>query len=380
MCDRELRLTPVMSTETPLAKSARRDLSDIRLAYVGCGFMAQNVHLPNFSSLAGCKLVALAEKRKLLRQTIAAKYGIARAYERHSDLTSDSEIDAVAVSADYTGQGEIAADLLRAGKHVFMEKPMAVSLQQAERILQAAKFSGARLMIGYMKRFDPGIVFIQEVARNWRRENTAGAILLVRNHGFGGDWLSGLEPLMIHTGEPIESPALGHLPEWLPPTFQKSYIDYLQQYTHNINLLRFVLDVQHVDEIEVESVNLDPDGFTGIVVLRMAGVRCVVESARSDFHGWDEHTQVYFERGWLKVVSQPLLSRSAYSQVEIYQRGSVPEYRYPTPAPIPTWCYREEVKHFIESLQNQTPFRSSGEDTLADVWIMEQIYKAFIPV
>jgi predicted dehydrogenase len=369
-----------MSTETPLASSVHSDLTDIRLAYVGCGFMAQNVHLPNFSSLPGCKLIALAEKRKLLRETVAAKYGIARTYERHSDLVSDSEIDAVAVSADYTGQGEIAANLLRAGKHVFMEKPMAVSLGQAERILQAAKSGGARLMIAYMKRFDPGNVFIQQMAQNWRRENTAGAILFVRNHGFGGDWLSGLEPLMIDTGEPIERPVSAHLPEWLPPTFQKSYIDYLQQYTHNINLLRFLLDVERVDQIEVESVNLDPDGFTGIVVLRMAGVRCVVESAKSDFHGWDEHTQVYFERGWLKVASQPLLSRSACSQVEIYQRRSVPEYRYPTPAPIPTWCYREEAKHFIESLQNKTPFRSSGEDTFADVWIMEQIYKAFVGI
>jgi predicted dehydrogenase len=369
-----------MSTESQVASSARPALNSIRLAYVGCGFMAQNVHLPNFSSLPGCKLVALAEKRKLLRETVAGKYEIAHTYERHSDLANDPEIDAVAVSADYTGQGEIAADLLRAGKHVFMEKPMAVSLHQAERILQAAKSSGARLMIAYMKRFDPGNVFIQEMAQNWRRERTAGAILFVRNHGFGGDWLSGLEQLMIDTGEPIERPVPAHLPEWLPAAFHKAYIEYLQQYSHNINLLRFLLDVRRVDEVEVENVSLDPDGFTGIVVLRMAGVRCVVESAKSDFHGWDEHTQVYFQRGWLKVISQPLLSRSAYSQVEIYQRGSVPEYRYPAPAPIPTWCYREEAKHFVESLHNKTPFRSSGEDTFVDVWIMEQIYKAFLGI
>jgi myo-inositol 2-dehydrogenase/D-chiro-inositol 1-dehydrogenase len=128
-------------------------------------------------SLPSCRLLALAERRKLLRERVAAKYQITRIYEHHSALANDPDIDAVAVSADYAGQGEIAADLLRAGKHVFMEKPMAVSLRQAERILSAAKSTGARLMIAYMKRFDPGNVFIGDIAFRWRRENTVGATL-----------------------------------------------------------------------------------------------------------------------------------------------------------------------------------------------------------
>ncbi|HZS89669.1 MAG TPA: Gfo/Idh/MocA family oxidoreductase [Chloroflexota bacterium] len=110
----------------------------LRVGYVGCGFMAQFVHLPNFSSLEGCRLVALAEKRPRLAQLVAARYGIEAVYGSHLDLAADPTIDAVAVSAGYAEQGEIARDLLAAGKHVFMEKPMAVSVAQAERILEAA--------------------------------------------------------------------------------------------------------------------------------------------------------------------------------------------------------------------------------------------------
>ena len=59
-----------------------------------------------------------------------------KVYSSHLELAADAEIDAVAVSANYAQQGEIAADLLKAGKHVFVEKPMAVSVLQGEKILR----------------------------------------------------------------------------------------------------------------------------------------------------------------------------------------------------------------------------------------------------
>ena len=71
-------------------------------------------------------------------------------------LARDPEVDAVVVSGHYSGQGEIAAELLAAGKHVLVEKPMATSVEQAERMLRAEAAGDARLMVGYMKRYDAG--------------------------------------------------------------------------------------------------------------------------------------------------------------------------------------------------------------------------------
>ncbi len=354
--------------------------SPVRLGYIGCGFMAQNVHLPNFSSIAGCELVALAERRPRLREKVADKYRIARRYPSHAELANDSTIDAVAVSAAYAEQGEIAADLLRAGKHVFVEKPMAVSERQAARILEAAKLGGARLMVAYMKRYDAGNLLMQEIAARWRQDGTAGGMLFARNHGFCGDWLVGLEPnQMIKTDEPLEEvlPA-NQYPDWLPDARIRSYVSYLQQYTHNINLLRFLLGAQKTEQVGVEVVTFDSDGFTGIVVLKLAGVRCVIESATSNYHTWDEHTQLYFTNGWLRAVAPPFFSRSSCSSVEVYQRLPWAEFRYPNPGGIGTWPYWEEAKHFIESLRSGAPFRSSGEDALLDVILNEEIYKTYL--
>jgi hypothetical protein len=88
----------------------------IRLGYVGCGFMAQHVHLPNFSTLSQCALLAIAERRPQLARAVASRFAVEKVYSSHLELAADAEIDAVAVSANYAQQGEIAADLLKAGQ------------------------------------------------------------------------------------------------------------------------------------------------------------------------------------------------------------------------------------------------------------------------
>src|SRR2546426_7073524 len=98
------------------------DQRPVRFGYVGCGFMAQKVHLPNFRRIRGCELIALAEVRAGLRDRIAGRYGIPRRYSSHEELARDPEIEAVGVSAGYAPPGEMARGLLRAREHVLMEK------------------------------------------------------------------------------------------------------------------------------------------------------------------------------------------------------------------------------------------------------------------
>lgn len=353
------------------------DNGPVRLGYVGCGFMAQNAHLPNFASLDGCSLVALAEARPQLARRVADRYGIPAVYASHHDLAGDPTIGAVGVSADFAGQGEIAADLLRAGKHVFMEKPMAVSVAQAEHILAAARAGGARLMVGYMKRYDPGNMRAHDIIRRWRESGEAGRLLYARNHGFCGNWLAGLDRSgMISTDEsyPPSSALQEALPAWLPADKAGGYVGYLQQYTHNINLLRYLLDAG--DDVSVRAVDLDADGITGLVTLDLAGTRGVIESASSHFHSWDEHTQVYFESGWIQMWPPGMFDQPGQSRVEVYQNGEHgASYTYPVATPQTAWHYREEAAAFVHALRTDEPFASSGEDTLTDVRLYEEIYQ-----
>lgn len=352
----------------------------IRMGYVGGGFLAQNAHLGNFCSLPQCRLVALAERRPNLATQVARRFGIDKVYPDHLSLAHDPEIDAVAVSADYAGQGEIAADLLRAGKHVFMEKPMAVSIEQAERILAAETEGNRRLMVGYMKRYDPGNRFIRDLVREWRQDSGKGQLLYVRCHGFCGNWIAGLDTsALIRTDESVEPVAVEKLlPVWLPPELRRGYIGYLQQYTHQVNLLRFLLDAQSADDVMVTNVDLSSDGYTGLVTLQIKGVRCVIESASTKFHGWDENLHLFFEGGWVRSAPGLLFSRPSTNEIEVYESGENAGIRYRQAPVNQSWHYRAEAEHFLECLQTGAEFDSPGSDALIDVGVFERIYQKFM--
>jgi predicted dehydrogenase len=346
------------------------------MGYVGCGFMAQKVHLPNLVALRECDLLGIAELRQELGRKVQARFGIPRLYPSHRELAADREIQAVAVSGHFSGQGEIAMDLLRAGKDVFMEKPMAVSAAQAERILAAERQSGRRLMIGYMKRYDAGNLLVKDLVGQFRRTGELGALRYVRNHGFCGNWTAGLDTPMENTEEPMPqvTPAC---PSWMPEEFHKRYISYLQQYTHNINLVRWFLDAG--DDVKLRAVDLDRrNGTAGVVILEVGGIRTVVESGGLAYHGWDEHTQLYFERGWVRTCAPPLLMRNMPATVEVYRGEATSSSSEMFPPSGYTWSYKEEMRHFIQCVRDGTPFRSPAADALADVRTLEEIYRVFV--
>jgi predicted dehydrogenase len=259
-----------------------------------------------------------------------------------------------------------------------MEKPMAVSVSQGERILNAANQGNARLMVAFMKRFDPGNVLAMTTIRQWLRDGTKGRLLYARNHGFQGDWLNGLNPAepFTRSDEPIKAfDAASVVPSWLPNSEIDNYLGYLQQYTHNLNLLRFLLEADQQPKTRIETVSLDPDGLTGVTVLNLSGIRCTLETATSKFHRWDEETQIYFEGGWIKLTAPRFFARSEFSTVEIYEAAPNPGSSYPVVRSEHDWNYRAEAAHFLTALQTGLPFTSSGEDALIDVWLNEQIYK-----
>ncbi len=348
----------------------------LRIGYVGAGYLAQRVHLPNILGIPELELAALAEVRPKLGKQVQAAFRIPALHADHRALAADPSIRAVCVSGHFAGQGEIARELLLAGKDVFMEKPMAVSVAQAQAILAAEKTSGKRLMVGYMKRYDAGNVRVKELIDGFRASGELGAVTYVRQHGFCGDWIGGLDTPVISTDEPM--PAAPKIkPDWMPDAFVDRYISYLQQYTHNVNLVRWFLDAG--DKVTVQHVDLDAKGMAGVVILDVNGTRAIIESGWLDYHAWDEHTQVYFTKGWVRTEAPPLLMRNQPASVEVYRKAATGGWATERHLPKDTWTwsYKEELRHFAKSIMTGEPFRSPASDALADVRTLEEIYRKY---
>lgn len=347
-------------------------MTPLKVGYVGCGFMAQIVHLPNLRESPLCELHGLAEVRADLGRKVQAKFGIEKFHTSHEEMAQDPAYDAFAVSAGFTTQGRIARDLLLTGRPVFMEKPMAVTMRDAQPILEAAQTPGARLMVGYMKRYDAGNQLAREKIREFTASGELGPMTFVRAHGFCGDWLGGRDVTMEESAEPM--PQEERIPpDWLPAHGMRRYVGFLQQYVHNLNLVRFLLDAG--DDARVVSVDMDDEGIRGVTTLRVKGVRVSLETGMLRHHRWEEHTQVYFQDGWLQTWAPPLLHDHLPAEVEIYRGGETHSYERPFPADRWSWAYRRELEGFLRAVRSGEEFLSPGEDAVTDVRLVEEIFQ-----
>ena len=126
----------------------------IKIGIIGCGKIAQTRHLPEYATNPDAKLVGYYDKISSRAVQMAEKYG-GKVYDSYYDLINDPEIDAVSVFVENRNHAEITNAALYAGKHVLVEKPMAVTLAECESMVAAAEFNGKHLMVGHNMRFDP---------------------------------------------------------------------------------------------------------------------------------------------------------------------------------------------------------------------------------
>src|SRR5690349_19937166 len=96
----------------------------IPVAVIGCGTVAQYGHLPTIAENPDLALVAVAELYEPTLKEVATKYG-ARPYSNYHELLASPDIVAVTVSTQLPQHYEVVANALKAGKHVFVEKPLA---------------------------------------------------------------------------------------------------------------------------------------------------------------------------------------------------------------------------------------------------------------
>lgn len=137
----------------------------IRIGVVGCGAIAQIQHLPHLAELRDrFELVALCDVSRKLVDFMGDMYQVPHRVTDWRDLLT-LDVDA-ALLCFMDPKTEAAVAAFQAGKHVFIEKPMCYSVQEADRILKAQQASGKTLMVGYMKQHDPGYQYAKREVEN----------------------------------------------------------------------------------------------------------------------------------------------------------------------------------------------------------------------
>lgn len=270
-------------------------MTTIRVGIIGCGSIAEFRHAPEYYRNPNAQLVAFYDPNRKRADLLARTYG-GRVADAYTDITRDPAIDAISDCTPNHMHDAVSTDALLHGKHVLVEKPMAVTLDGAQRMVDAARSSGTILMVAYNQR----LVAAHQKARQILHSGELGRVLT------------------FHT-------VFGHRgPEYWSEAKSKATWFFNRQHSvfgaagdlgiHKVDLLRYLLDDEivevscYADTLHKTFDNGQPiDVNDNLVALVRTRRGCIGTLAASwTYYGPEENgTTLYCEGGVIRLCGDP---------------------------------------------------------------------------
>lgn len=251
----------------------------VRIGLIGAGRMG-SFHAENLAyRVPGATLAAVADPLPGAAEKLASTLGVTKAYSDLQALLEDPEIDAVAIAAPARTHAEWVIAAANAGKHVFCEKPMAVTLDEADRAIAAAKRAGVVLQVGFNRRFDSGFAAAIAAVKTGENGTTQLSRSLTRDPGL-------------------------HDPAPIPP-----WTIFFETLIHDFDtLLHFNHGAKPVEVYAIADALVRPDfkdkGLldTAVVTLRFDnGAIAIAEANFQAVYGYDVRGEVFGSKGMLQA-------------------------------------------------------------------------------
>jgi myo-inositol 2-dehydrogenase / D-chiro-inositol 1-dehydrogenase len=306
------------------------------LGLIGAGKVAR-VHAGNVARTNGLRLAAVADVVFEAARSMAQEYG-GETTDPES-LLERADIDAVLITTPPDTHAELVIAAAAAGKHVFCEKPLAQTVDDARRASEACEGAGVLLQVGYNRRFD----------LNFRGVRNA-----VREGRVGEPWL-----LHITSRDPAPPPR-----EYLP----RSGGLFLDTTSHDFDLARYVLGSEIVDVAARATSLADPnakaigDVDTAVVSVTFAnGAIGSIENCRVSAYGYDQRVEIHGSSGMVRADNE-LSSTVTVADADGFHAPTLPHFYLDRYRP----AFRRELESFLRALDGEAP-EVSGRDGVAAV-------------
>lgn len=340
----------------------------LRVGVIGCGLVAQVMHLPYLRELSDrFEVVALCDLSSETLRFASTFHPGARTFHRWEDVLEEKPDVVLILIAGSHAPAAIAA--AEAGMHVFVEKPMCLSLEEGRSMIAAADRGGVRLMVGYMKRYDPAYEALAArldgrsvlLARMTTLESPLEPY--VAHHPLGrGSIDADIAAELAADDQRRVDTAVGDLPPRLRHTYRAILLDSM---IHELNAVRSLLG--EPDVLLFADVWGEGTGVT--TTMRFGEVECVFSwvdlpgIARYEqelaFYGSDERAILTFPSPFLRSMPTRLV-------VEGGERGAPSSWRTEHTASYAEAFERELVELHRAIVEDREP-RTSGLDGLRDV-------------
>lgn len=355
----EVRNTDGTTREaTPLYVGPRlqEDGRLLRVGVLGAGPIAQHAHFESLRKAKNAELYAICDVAEDLLQKMDALHGPKVIYSDYDEMLADPELEAVIVAVSDQFHVPLALKAVEASKHVFVEKPMGVGVEETQKLRDAAKEKNVLVQVGFMKRYDPGIVYAKRFI-----EEKMGDMLVLKawycDSAYRYTFTDNLLPITLGSEG-------ARKPEGNPKENRRRYY-ILGHGSHLLDFARFM-----GGEIESVRVRLVEKfgAYCWLVHVEFesgaAGQLDLTIAVKMD---WHEGFQVYGERGSILGKSYlPWYARS--TEVECF---SIEDGVYHRPLGEDAHMYRLQIEGFTRRVFGEDePFAADAEDGVASTRLM----------
>ncbi|HMB93274.1 MAG TPA: Gfo/Idh/MocA family oxidoreductase [Rhodothermales bacterium] len=137
----------------------------INIAQVGVGYWGKNL-LRNFAGLPHVNVVAACDQQADVLEHVADQYPTIATTSHFQELLDNDTVEALVIATETPQHFEMAEAALQAGKHVFVEKPMAQTVEEAERLVELAEANDRRLMVGHLLLYHPAFRYVEDLIQS----------------------------------------------------------------------------------------------------------------------------------------------------------------------------------------------------------------------
>ena len=308
----------------------------IRVALVGSGYI-QDFHARAVHEHPSAELVAVANWREQSATALAERFAIPRVTTDWNEIVEATDVDAAVVATPNALHAPQSVALLRAGKHVIVEKPMATSVAECDEMIDASRASGALLMVAHCWRFRDEVLAMRERIAS----GELGEVVKTRGYGAHATWGPEgwfVDPVLAGGGALVD---MG---------------------VHAIDTARFLLGDPTPNRVcaaigtRYGTYQVDDDGV--LLITWSNGTNSVVESGWWQPHvgGLEADTEVYGTKGYARIWGPEPPN-------EDYKHDTQP-------------MYSAQMAEFLDAIATGRQPRPSGEDGRVVMQVVEDAYRS----
>jgi myo-inositol 2-dehydrogenase/D-chiro-inositol 1-dehydrogenase len=326
-------------------------MKKLKLGVIGTGRIGK-VHIATLvQSVPQAEVVTIADVNTDSASDVAKSFGISSVFSNYMDVINNPDVEAVIICSPTDTHARYIVDAAKAGKHIFCEKPVDLSLEVIKGALDAVKRSGVKLMVGFNRRFDPNFLKIKQ---------------LVLDGKIGDPHI-----LKITSRDPA------------PPPAEYSAVSggmFMDMTIHDFDMARYMTGSEVSEVYTKASVLVDPaigkagDVDTAIITLTFTnGAIGVIDNSRKAVYGYDQRLEIFGSKGMVCADNNYPENHRYYASDGVH--GSLPlnffMERY-------LEAYANEMKIFCDAVINDSELPVSGYDGLMSVAIAMAAKKSYL--